>query len=80
VGQPQELLGGAGSFIPFSREKILSRYGSEEQYLRKYEAAARELMRDRYLLAEDLEELKKMASVRWDWAMQTATQSAAARE
>ncbi|MBI4907111.1 MAG: hypothetical protein HY820_26025 [Acidobacteria bacterium] len=75
IGQPGELLGGAGSFFPFSRDEVIARYGSREKYMARYEAAARELMRGRYLLSEDILELRKAAIARWDWAMQQGAPS-----
>ncbi|MBI3207786.1 MAG: hypothetical protein HYZ37_02655 [Candidatus Solibacter usitatus] len=69
IGQPSELAGGAGSFLPFSPAKILERYGSEEKYFERWDAAARKLVEGGYLLDGDVNELRKAAKLRWLWAL-----------
>ena len=67
-----------GSFIPFAKTKaerdktgdprlsIAERYGSREDYIRKFREAATELMRERFLLPEDLPGLMERGSREWD--------------
>lgn len=75
IGQPEETLGGAGSFFPFSKEKIAARYVNLEKYLERFEAAARKLASEGYLLEDDIGELKKAAVLRWNWITQNASLS-----
>jgi hypothetical protein len=67
TGAESELLGLAGGYIPFARTEesrlssgdprpaLLERYRGFDDYLQQYRAAAQELIRQRYLLREDLE-------------------------
>lgn len=67
-----------GSFIPFAKTKaerektgdprlsIAERYGSREDYMRKFKEAANELIRERFLLPEDLPALMERGSREWD--------------
>jgi hypothetical protein len=80
IGSPDQLNGEAGSIYPFaatrasrlpgdSRRSMEERYTSREQYLGKVIAAARQLIRDRFWLAEDLPDLIDQAGVQYDWAV-----------
>jgi len=66
LGAPDELYSMAGSFIPFPRAEIEKRYGSRDQYLKRVEAAARELARAGYVLERDVPLLLQRASRQWD--------------
>ena len=69
----------AGSYIPFPntaeertrrgdpRKSIAERYPSREAYLTRYAEAARRLVDEGYLLAEDLPPLLDLAARRWDF-------------
>jgi hypothetical protein len=81
IGSPDQLNGEAGSFYPFartraelsaddSRRSIEERYSSREQYLGKVIEAARQLIRDRFWLPEDLPDLIDQAGRQYDWAVQ----------
>src|SRR5690606_4635554 len=48
------------------RPAIDERYASKQEYLSKVEAAARELVAQRYLLEEDVERCVKVAGDKWD--------------
>ena len=48
------------------RKAIDERYASKEDYLARVRAAAETLVRDRYLLAEDIEPVVAVASRKWD--------------
>jgi hypothetical protein len=71
--------GEAGSFFPFaatrakksgddSRRSIEERYSSRDQYLGKIIVAARELIAQRLMLAEDVPEIVDQAAMFYDWA------------
>ena len=67
-----------GSFIPLAktaeerkktgdpRISITERYASREQYLAKYEEAAKKLVQQRFLLQEDLQEIRQRGQQEWD--------------
>lgn len=73
IGAETELLSLAGGYIPFPktaaereaqgdpRRSVQERYASFEDYLSRYTEAARQLIADRYLLAEDLPMLIEQA-------------------
>jgi len=68
-----------GSFIPFARTKaervkagdprlsIEERYASKRAYLGKVEAAAQELVKERFLLDRDVPHVMERASAEWDF-------------
>jgi hypothetical protein len=68
-----------GSFIPFAHTKaermksgdprlsIEERYSSKEDYLGKFEAAAKSLANQRYLLPADVPALAKRGAAEWDY-------------
>src|ERR1043166_8580411 len=70
-----------GSMIPFAknrteREKstdprpsIEERYHGRDEYLRKVDAAAQALVRDRLMLARDVSKVTEKAGARWDSLM-----------
>jgi hypothetical protein len=80
-GPEAEISSMVGSFIPFPRTRdearasgdrrrpISDRYQSREDYLRQVEAAARQLMRDGFLLERDLLGVVERAGQQWDWVM-----------
>lgn len=71
-----------GSFIPFARTKaerektgdprlsIAERYPSKEDYLKRVEAAGKQLAQQHLLLDTDVEKIRARASARWDSLMQ----------
>jgi hypothetical protein len=79
MGAPHELLPLRGSWILFaaSREQrkqlgdprpaIDERYAAKEVYLNRVSEALQRLVKQGYLLAEDLEPVRKQAAARWDW-------------
>jgi hypothetical protein len=78
IGSSDLRLSSYGSFIPFAKTKaereksgdprlsIAERYGSREDYIRKFKEAANELIRERFLLPEDLPSLMERGSREWD--------------
>ena len=71
-----------GSFIPFARTKaermksgdprlsIEERYAGKDDYLKKFEAAAKSLADQRYLLPEDVQSLAQRGAAEWDYVQQ----------
>jgi hypothetical protein len=79
IGSPDQFLGEAGSIYPFaatpaarkngdSRRSISERYPSREYYLGKIALAARQLVNERFVLAEDLPDLIDETARQYDWA------------
>jgi hypothetical protein len=78
IGAPHQIIPLTGSFIPFAatkaeREKngdprlsIAERYPSREAYLGRVRGAAMRLVRERYLLAEEVEPIMAHAGMVWD--------------
>ena len=81
AGPPDELSSMVGSFLPFPRtaaeataagdprKPVEDRYGSRDDYLGRFTAAALELIDAGYLLGEDLPALTRTALERWDHVM-----------
>lgn len=70
-----------GSWIPFAatraqrdqlgdpRPAIAERYASKEAYLARVSEALENLVKQGYLLADDVDPLRKQAATRWDWVV-----------
>jgi len=83
LGAPGELVGMAGSYIPFPRTRaereklgdprrsIEERYPSRERYLSQIETAARALTAQSYVLERDIAKIVEQAGQQWDWVIQT---------
>src|SRR5688500_6545688 len=83
IGNPSTILALAGSYLPLPRTRaereqrrdprrsVAERYSSRDDYLRKIRAAADALVKQRYLLAEDVADVVDRASRHWDYAAQT---------
>ena len=56
-----------GSTLPFSKAKIIEKYGTREEYLAKAKRAINELVLRRLLLAAEADQLEKNAAAQWDW-------------
>jgi hypothetical protein len=77
IGSPDELNSMIGSFIPFAKTKedreksgdprpsIAERYASREEYLKRYEAAARDLAKSGYLLEGDIPRILDQGAKEW---------------
>ena len=77
----------AGSFIPFTktrgdREKnhdprlsVEERYATRAEYIRRVEEVANNLVKERYLLQEDVKPIVDAAGQHWDWTMTSTTVS-----
>ena len=80
IGSSDQLFGEIGSFHPFARTKaeriatgdsrlsIGERYAGREEYLSKAEVVAKQMVRDRLLLPEDLMDPVNQAAALYDWA------------
>ncbi len=78
TGSPTEIVPLAGSFMPFPATKadrdksgdprlsIAERYPSRDAYLTKVKAAADDLVKGRYVLAEDVDAIVKHEALVWD--------------
>jgi hypothetical protein len=81
IGAPDRLASEIGSYLALpktraDREKggdgrlsIAERYASKQAYLDRISAVARELVTERFLLAEDVADLIAQAATHYDWAM-----------
>ena len=79
IGGSEQLFTQAGSMIPFARTKaermqsgdprpsIEERYATKDDYLKKFEAAAENLVREKFLLSKDVPDLVKRGSEEWDF-------------
>ncbi|MBM3819065.1 MAG: hypothetical protein FJW14_08645 [Acidimicrobiia bacterium] len=91
AGNTGRLLGNTGSYIPFARTKaereqrgdprpaIAERYRSREQYLALVRTAAEGLVRDRYMLQQDIDRVVQRAGAHWDVLMAPATSGPTSR-
>ncbi len=68
IGAPDELYSMAGSWIPFPRAKIETRYAGRADYLKRVGAAARELAVAGYLLSSDVTKVIERSAKEWDYA------------
>jgi hypothetical protein len=80
VGNPSTIYALLGSYIPFPRTRaerelkrdprpsIAERYKDREDYLQRIRLAATDLIKQRFLLEEDVENTLQRASRHWDWA------------
>jgi hypothetical protein len=83
VGNPATLYSLLGSYVPLARTKaerearhdprlsIEERYRDREDYLQRIKAAAASLVRDRFLLQEDVEDVVQRATRHWTYATAT---------
>ncbi len=69
IGSPEELFSMVGSYFPFAKDKVVSRYGNKQAYLGKMRSEAQRLIGAGYLLERDLAALEALSSREWDWAM-----------
>jgi hypothetical protein len=81
IGAPTQMVSFVGSYIPFPKTRadrersgdprlsIAERYQSREQYVGMYAGAALELIRERFLLPEDLPAVLHRGEQEWDVAV-----------
>jgi Alpha/beta hydrolase domain len=87
TGAPDRLAGEIGSYIPFAltkaerdrtgdpRPSIEERYRNREEYVGRIAAAALQLVKDRYLLEEDVVDILTRAGEHYDWTLARTTSS-----
>jgi len=80
VGNPDDIYQLLGSYIPFAKTRaeraasgdprlsIEERYRDLDDYLRRIRSAAMDLVRQRYLLQEDLDDVLTRATLHWNFA------------
>jgi hypothetical protein len=80
IGAPEQRVSFIGSYIPFAktaadrqksgdpRLSIAERYTGREDYLARYRGAAEQLVKDRWLLLEDLPAVMERGTKEWDEA------------
>jgi hypothetical protein len=83
TGAAHERVSFAGSYFPFARTRaertangdprrsLEERYGSREEYIGRYTEAALQLLKDRFLLAEDLAGVVERGEREWEYAVST---------
>jgi hypothetical protein len=69
TGAPQQIGGTSGAFFAFDASENARRYSNKQEYLRRVEAAARELVRKRFLLESDIDRVAQHAGELWDFVM-----------
>ena len=91
IGGTSRLIGNTGSYIPFARTQaerearrdprpsIEERYPSRGDYLRQGARCTDALVRDRYMLAEDVDTQSSAGDAHWELAAGATTTSASAR-
>src|SRR5262245_32964815 len=91
VGNPHDIYQLLGSYIPFAPTKtarhasgdprlsIEERYHGADDYLQKIRSSAMELIRQRYLLAEDLDAIVERAKSHWNFALREVVSQSADR-
>jgi hypothetical protein len=79
IGAPDELFSMQGSWLPFARTKAerekagdprlstAERYAGREDYLAKFESAAKSLAAAGFVLAEDVPKLMERGAAEWDY-------------
>jgi hypothetical protein len=80
VGNPSDIYQTLGSYIPFAatravgeanhdpRRSLDTRYQGRDDYLDRIRSAAKDLIRSRYMLDEDLDRVVERARRHWDFA------------
>jgi hypothetical protein len=91
AGNPSDIYQTLGSYIPFAttraarktagdpRLSIEERYRSLDDYLRRVRSAAMDLIRSRYMLQEDLDEVLARAKSHWSYATRDQSSASADR-
>ena len=86
IGRPDQLFGEMGSFHPMPRTKeerlksgdsrlsIAERYRSRDEYIARVTSVANQMVKDRFLLPEDLNDPIDQAVAIYDWAVNPSPQ------
>lgn len=67
TGAPRQIGGAAGSFFAFPASEIARRYPDKQEYLRRIDEAASDLVRQRFLLETDRGRVLDHAAELWDF-------------
>ncbi|HSP13269.1 MAG TPA: alpha/beta hydrolase domain-containing protein [Thermoanaerobaculia bacterium] len=68
IGFPNERASFVGSFLPFPKSRVAELYRDRYDYLGRYTAATMQLVRERYLVADDLASILTRGQELWDFA------------
>jgi hypothetical protein len=80
IGNPSTIVALTGSYIPLARTRaerelkrdprssIAERYKGRDDYLQRIRSAATDLVKQRFLLEEDVDNVVQRATRHWDWA------------
>jgi len=69
IGAEGGLLANTGSYLPFTGQRVRQQYKGRAEYLRQIEAAAVQLVKERFLLEADIPQIVRFGSRVWDWAL-----------
>ena len=72
IGSPDHMVAFIGSFFPFGKAAISTRYAGRQGYLARVRAAGEKLSRARLVLPPDIEPLTQRAAQLWDELMSSA--------
>ena len=72
VGFPEARQSFVGSFIPFTKSRILELYRDEPEYLGRYAQAAMKLIDERLLVPEELNATLRLGERDWRYALEAA--------
>jgi hypothetical protein len=87
VGNPGDIYPLLGTYVPFAptqadreahhdpRLSVAERYASRDDYLKKIQAAADELVRSGFLLSEDMDDVMNRATAHWQYINRAGTTS-----
>jgi len=80
IGNPSTIYPLLGAYVPFARTRaerelkrdprpsIAERYKGRDDYVQRIRSAADDLVKQRFLLAEDVDNVVQRATRHWDWA------------
>ena len=83
IGNPTTIFALLGSYVPFARTKaerdarhdprpsIEERYKGRDDYLQRIRAAADALVKERFILEQDIEDVVQRATKHWEYATRT---------
>ncbi|HEX9161918.1 MAG TPA: alpha/beta hydrolase domain-containing protein [Thermoanaerobaculia bacterium] len=72
IGFPNERTSFVGSYIPYSKARIDRLYRDKYDYLGRYAEAAMQLVKERYVVADDLPSILNRGTEEWDYARKRA--------
>lgn len=68
IGADGELLANTGSYLPFSGQRVRKQFQERASYIRQIENSAWQMVRERFLLEEDVPQMVRMGERIWDWS------------